>query len=96
MKLLEGMKTCLKTIAESYERNPYGAEIVLPSMSHGCEKLPALTMEEYLTPPVIVWDPLLQCSDIFPNGLCCPHESHASQLVMLVPKKWKDGHAEIH
>ena len=51
-------------------------------------------VEEFLTPPVIVWDPLLQCSEVFPNGLCCPHESHASQPSLLFPRKWKDGHSD--
>jgi len=52
MKLLEGMKTRLKEIAKSYELNPHGAEIIIPTFSskigHGCEKFPEV--EEYLQP----------------------------------------------
>jgi len=80
MKLLEGMKTCFKEIAKSYELNPHGAKIIIPTFSskigHGSETFPEV--EEYLTSPIIVWDPLLQCSNIFQNGSCCPQESHVS------------------
>ena len=88
------MKTRLQEIAKSYDLNPHGPGITIPTfpsqIGHGCEKSPEV--EEYLTPPVIAWDPLLRCSDIFQNGLCCPHESHASQPAMLFPRKGKDGH----
>ena len=62
MKLLEGMKTRLKDIADSYELNPHGAEIKIPTFSSkislGCEKLRDVV--EHLNPPLIAWDPLLQ------------------------------------
>ena len=63
MKILEGFKKRLKDIAESYERHSHGTEILFSAAPLKAEKVPST--EEYLMPPVIVWDPLLQRSDIF-------------------------------
>ena len=57
MKILEGFKKRLKDIAESYERHSHGTEILFSAASLKAEKVPST--EEYLMPPVIVWDPLL-------------------------------------
>ena len=71
MKVLEGMKSCLKKIAESYERNPHGPEIIFSKHSmkigHSDEKLSFLQIEEFLTQPVTACNPLLQCSVVFPQ-----------------------------
>ena len=37
----------------------------------------------------------MQHPDVFHNGFCCPHESHAGEVAaQLKPQKWKDGGSE--
>ena len=77
MKLSKGIQGYLANLITSFELKPHGPELVLPNPSTYCngeKKYPVA--EDYLFPPVIVWDPFVQHADVFDSGFCCPHESH--------------------
>ena len=96
MKLSKGIQGYLANLITSFELKPHGPELVLPNPSTYCngeKKYPVA--EDYLFPPVIVWDPFVQHADVFDSGFCCPHESHEGEAVaQLKPRKWKYGRSE--
>lgn len=44
----------------------------------------------HLLPPIILWDPLQQLKDVFPNGFLCPKCEGMESLLQTVVK-WMDG-----
>ena len=95
MKLSKRILAYLENLVACFELKPHGPEIVYPNPGTYYDENKYPAAEEYLFPPVIVWDPFVQHPDVFHNGFCCPHESHAGEAAApLKPKKWKYGGSE--
>ena len=84
-----------ENIVACFELKTHGPEIVYLGPSTYYSRKTYAASEEYLFPPLIVWDPFVQQPDVFNNGFCCLQESHTGEAeAQLKPKKWKDGRSE--
>ena len=91
--MLKEVKEYLVNVSKLYEQNPHGPDVLTPSLPTSSLKQP-INSAEYLLPPVIVWDPLLQFPNIFCHQFYCSKDSHSTCCVPLIPKRWKNGLSE--
>lgn len=92
MKLLKEVNDYVVSLTNLFEQNPHGPDIITPILPTRLQKQPKST--EYLLPPVIIWDPLLQFPHIFAHQFYCDKDSHSTRCVPLTPKRWKNGLSE--
>lgn len=95
MQLLKEVKEYLLKTTAFYEQQPHGPDIIsppLPTASVTASTIPK--PGQYLLPPVIVWDPLLQFPNVFNGQILCNKECHSNCCAPLIPKRWKNGQSE--